>query len=862
MRELTPLAILLGVLIGIVFGAANAYIGLKVGMTISASIPAAVISMAVLRGLLRRGTILENNIVQTVGSVGESLAAGMIFTIPALFIFAYADNRPEMAPSFWEMTLWGALGGLLGVFFMIPLRRMLIVKEHGKLPYPEGTACAEVLEAGQAGGVSAKTVFWGLGVGAVYEFFRGLGFWAETARQRLPLIKSEMSLATEPALLGVGYILGIRVAGYMLGGAVLGWFVIIPAIAMFGADATAPMYPELKSVISRMTPGELHQQYVRYIGAGAVVLGGVVSLLKSLGTIGGSLFHMFAGGGTRERTDRDIPTVVLVLAVAGIGYAMWHLAGMSFPQVGTVLDPLFRNVTVIACVIAFGFFFATVSSRLVGIVGGSSNPASGMTIATLLGTALIITNTMQLDPIVAKVAIISVGALVCICICMAGDTSQDLKTGFLLKATPWKQQIAQMIGVLTATAVLAGVLWLVDANYGFSNEHGDHPNAFLAPQANLMKMLVAGVVDAKLPWELILIGIATALIVEMLGIPSLPFAVGLYLPLSLSTPIMVGGVLRWAVDKWRRPSANSHSPGILAASGLVAGHGLMGVTFVGVAALVGWWWNDPRFVPPKYDEATQRWVDFDPQADAWTYTDQSRDSRVYFSEQSGEWIYGEPPLPATASAPTTRPGNEAPAKIARGERVVPRHFYPWLAKRFKLFEPEYGLRPHRYETGRFTGDYALDWWQLLPLLPFGLMASWLALTAWRREDDPSTGPPAGAGRGEHDDGAAAGGPTPTSDAIAKRLTPGERLDAPLPLAEHSGPTKLGSYAPAEPEHEDVVPESSDQDEESGGTPPTGGLFFDSEPAGEQRADLDADSDEAPREPGPNPEQPDDPNPGT
>ena len=734
-REFSWLAIVLGVIIGVLFGAANAYIGLKVGMTVSASIPAAVISMAVLRGILKRGTLLENNIVQTVGSVGESLAAGMIFTIPALFIFAYLDKDPAMRPSFYEIAVWGAIGGLLGVFFMIPLRRMLIVKEHGKLPFPEGTACAEVLEAGQAGGVSARTVFMGLGIGGIYTFFRGLGFWAETMRQRIPLIKTEFQLASEPALLGVGYILGIRVAGYMLGGAVLGWFVIIPAISFFGADATTPLRPEADLLISQMSPDQMWSRYLRYIGAGAVVLGGIVSLLKSFGTIGGSIFHMFGGKSSGERTDRDIPTIVLLLLLAGLGFGMYYAADVSWTETGAdgtthierIMNPLFKNITVIACVMVFGFFFTTVSSRLVGIVGGSSNPASGMTIATLLGTSLIIVNMTDMSPAMTKVAIISVGALVCMCICMAGDTSQDLKTGYLVGATPWKQQIAQVIGVLTATAALAWVLVAIDARYGYFHDAA-HPNAVLAPQANLMKLLVEGIVDKQLPWELIFIGMAAALIVEMLGLPSLPFAVGLYLPISLSTPIMVGGVIHWLIEGRKQNRESTRSPGILASSGLVAGQGLVGVAFIGVAVFIGWWWNDPRFAKPMYNETAQVWANFDAAKDTWTHTDPQRS--FYWNDATGDWSDG--------AAPDPPPLPEGEQREPKGDLVVAEHLHPWLTTQFGFLEMEYGLRTRKleFEESEFQGEYAIDWWNWLPLAPWGLIAIWLAFVASRREPPP------------------------------------------------------------------------------------------------------------------------------
>ncbi len=658
-RELSPLAIVLGVIIGILFGAANAYIGLKVGMTVAASIPAAVISMGILRGVLKRGSLLENNMVQTIGSTAESLAAGMIFTIPALFIFAATAGNPQdadaLTPSFWEMSLWGAIGGLLGVFFMVPLRRMLIVKEHGKLPFPEGLACAEVLESGERGGAGAKVVFMGVGVGAIYEFFRGLGFWAETVVQRLPLIRTQFALAAEPALLGVGYILGIRVAGFMLSGAVLGWFVIIPAIYHFGGDAVlAPGTDPISSMPVDGSKG-VWGYYLRYVGAGAVVLGGLVSLLKNFGTIGGSIFGIFGGGGGRtgDRTDRDIPTWVLIAGVIGLAAAMYYL-----PQVHT------RDLIVIGSVIVFGFFFVTVSSRLVGIVGSSSNPVSGMTIATLLGTALIAVYAGGMTGADAKFKIISVGALVCMAAAIAGDCSQDLKTGFLVKATPWKQQVGEMIGVLTATAAMAGVILLIHDTYGFFKDDA-HPNAVLAPQANLMKLLVQGVVDKELPWTLVLMGIAGALTIELLGIPSLPVAIGLYLPLSLSTPIMVGGVIRWLIDRWRGERKEGENPGILGASGLVAGQGLMGVTFVITAALIAWIGGDPKF---------------------------------------------------------TRPGS------TDEELAIPGHFFDWLSYKGG-FDHHYGLEPT--ETGVFTGPNALDWYHWLPLIPFGLLALWLAWIATR-----------------------------------------------------------------------------------------------------------------------------------
>jgi uncharacterized oligopeptide transporter (OPT) family protein len=765
MREFSLLAIFLGVIIGIIFGAANAYIGLKVGMTVSASIPAAVISMALLRGLLRRGNIRENNIVQTVGSVGESLAAGMIFVIPAFFILAI--NNPVDPPSYWEIVIWSTLGGLLGVLFMVPLRRMLIVREHEKLPYPEGTACAEVLESGDEGGRSARLVMWGLIVGSFFELVRGLGFVLEQAKQRLPVIRSEVSLDTSPALLGVGYILGIRVAGYLLAGATLGWFVIIPLISWYGDSVTDPIAPA-DVPISSLSPEDIWDNYVRYIGAGAVVLGGLISLLRSLGVVGSSLFNIFGGRGTGERTDRDIPTLLLLLLLAGVGTAMWYLSNPDLPPLPTVMtgeagaenlpwyqqlfaglkppyiNPLIHSIPVIACIIGFSFFFVTVSSRLVGVVGSSSNPASGMTIATILGTAVIIvaySGDLGLDGLQQKLAILSVGAFVCIAICVAGDTSQDLKTGYLVKATPWKQQIAEIIGIFTAAFALAGVVALINSTYGF--DQAANPNAPLAPQARLMSTLVDGVVDGNLPWELILIGIAAALIVEFLGIPSLPFAVGLYLPFYLSSPIAVGGLVRWLMDRRGKARNEGHDPGVLASSGLVAGHGVMGVLLVAAAAFIGWYWQDPRYAAPKYNENLQQWVQFDPAANTWVTDDPNSVLSIYL-DGDGKWLKGDAPVYTPSTDPNVV---EQPV----GDLVSPHHLMPWMTEKFDFLEMEYGLRSLAYDQvpadqratltaaekhHRFTGVYAVDWYQLLPLAPFLVMTLWLLLVAAQRGSRP------------------------------------------------------------------------------------------------------------------------------
>lgn len=590
MREFSFQSILLGIVIGAVLAAANTFVGLKVGMTISASIPAAVMSMLILRTLLKRGTLLESNMVQTVGSAGESVAAGMIFTLPALFIMG--EN-----PAYLEMIIWGGIGGLLGVCFMVPLRLVLIVKEKDVLPYPEGVACAEVLESGERGGEGAKSVIWGAIVGAVYYLFNGLGFWNETGVVSLKQFRTEVQLDSSPALLGVGYILGARISAYMLAGAILSWFILIPAVGFFGTSGMLPVFPETTRMIAEMTPYDIWDRYIRYIGAGAVAVGGLISLIKSFPTIITSLLHIMSGlftrsKGLKKNTEKDFPFPLLILIIAGLGYVMWQYDIVKIGHVGTI------------AVIVSTFFFVTVSSRLVGLVGTSSNPVSGMTIATLLATALIykffvmgdVGEISETELMSLKVACLSVGAIVCIAISVAGDTSQDLKTGYLLKATPYKQQMGEMIGVITSVVVIAGVLLLLNKSHGFVRTE-EHPNPMLAPQANIMKILVEGVLGGQVPWTLIMMGGAAAVIVEMLGMPALPFAVGMYLPLGLTTPIMAGGVVRWLMDRKRKQSAD-HDPGLLTASGLVAGKGLMGVTLAGVSALIAWLWNDPHWLNP------------------------------------------------------------------------------------------------------------------------------------------------------------------------------------------------------------------------------------------------------------------------
>ncbi|OQY30166.1 MAG: oligopeptide transporter, OPT family [Candidatus Cloacimonetes bacterium 4572_55] len=563
-KEFTWVAIFVGIGLAIIFGAANAYLGLKVGMTVSASIPAAVISMAIIRGIMRRDSILENNMVQTLGSAGESLAAGVIFTLPALFLWA---DRPSLV----RITIISMIGGLLGVLMMIILRRYLIVKEHGKLPYPEGTACAEVLVAGEVGGSGARLVFGGLAVGGIFNFLTGGMKWIhDEVETLLPLgnIKNAVVGAELlPALTGVGYIIGPQISSYMLSGAVLGWLGFIPFISYLGGFIDQPIYPATEP-ISSLGAGGIWNSYIRYIGAGAVAMGGFISLVKSIPTIlkafKGAMGGLTSGIGSDDsvkRTDHDLPIAFVMVATAVLIVIIAMTDLIPVGVVGAIL------VTV------FGFFFVTVSSRLVGIVGSSSNPISGMTIATLLLTTIILKG-MGFSGIEGMIGALSVGAVVCIAAAIAGDTSQDLKTGFLVGATPRLQQIGELIAVVVSALVVGWVLVILNHAYGFGSRE------LAAPQATLMKLVIEGIMEGNLPWPLVFIGMITGLTVEMLGIASLPFAVGLYLPIHLSVPIMIGGLIRFFVEK-RTPEKTERKEkterGILYSSGLIAGEGLMGV---------------------------------------------------------------------------------------------------------------------------------------------------------------------------------------------------------------------------------------------------------------------------------------------
>jgi len=571
MPELTVTSIILGIILAVLFGGANAYLGLRVGMTVSASIPAAVISMGIIRVILRKDSILENNMVQTIGSAGESLAAGAIFTMPALFM--WAAEAGDAAPSLLEIALIALCGGVLGVLFMVPLRAALIVKEHGTLPYPEGTACAEVLLAGESGGSKATTVFAGLGIAAVYKFIAdGLKIFPSEVDFEFKSYKGAgVGMDVLPALAGVGYICGPKISSYMLAGGTIAWFVIMPLIALFGGDTV--LYPATAPVSELGTWG-IWGSFIRYIGAGAVLAGGIISLIKSLPLIVTTFRDAMKDYGTKaaatDRTQKDLPMNIVMLLIGIVAIVIWLVPTIPVNFIGAII------------IVVFGFFFATVSSRMVGLVGSSNNPVSGMAIATLLIATIILKATGNIG-MPGMIASISIGSVICIIAAISGDTSQDLKTGYILGSTPMKQQIGELIGVLASALAIGGVLYLLNAAWGYGSTE------LPAPQATLMKMVVEGIMGSNLPWTLVFCGVGIAIVVEILGIPVLPFAVGLYLPIHLSTPIMVGGLIRYYVEKKKYASENEKKEtvenGVLYTSGLIAGEGLVGILLAVFAVL-------------------------------------------------------------------------------------------------------------------------------------------------------------------------------------------------------------------------------------------------------------------------------------
>lgn len=565
--EFTVTSVIMGVLLAVIFGAANAYLGLRVGMTVSASIPAAVISMAVIRVILKKNSILESNMVQTIGSAGESLAAGAIFTMPALFLWAKEGVMDK--PSMLSITVIALAGGLLGVLFMVPLRNALIVKEHNVLPYPEGMACAEVLLAGEEGGASAGSVFKGMGFAALIKLIvDGLGAVGGVVTIPIKALKTELSAEVYPALIGVGYICGPKIAGYMLAGGMIGWFVLIPAIVMFGGETV--MFPAAVSVAELYEAGgasAIWSNYIRYIGSGAVAAGGIISLIKTLPLIVRTFKQAITGlkdanGAGTSRTEQDLSMKVIGIGVIALILVLWLMPQIPVSLLGAIV------------IVVFGFFFATVSSRMVGLVGSSNNPVSGMAIATLLIAATLLKLTGDGGAHGMQGAI-AIGSIICIVAAMAGDTSQDLKTGYLLGATPKKQQIGEGIGAIAAALAIGGVLVLLDKAWGFGTAQ------IAAPQATLMKMIVEGVMGGNLPWGLVFMGAFIAIAMEILGISALPVAIGLYLPLELSATIMLGGITRLIVNKKKAASGEKENAeagdGILFCSGMIAGEGLIGI---------------------------------------------------------------------------------------------------------------------------------------------------------------------------------------------------------------------------------------------------------------------------------------------
>lgn len=568
--EFTVTALLIGILLAIVFGAANAYLGLLVGMTVSASIPAAVISMGIIRVILRKDSILENNMVQTIGSAGESVAAGAIFTLPALFL--WAEEGKIDFPSILTIFLIALFGGVLGVCFMVPLRQALIVEEHGTLPFPEGTACAEVLLAGEEGGSKAGTVFAGLGIAAVYKFLAdGTQLFKSEIGHAFESYKgSQVGIQVLPALAGVGYICGPKISSYMFAGGTLSWFVLMPMIALFGADAT--IFPASKTVTELLTmegggPSALWSNYIKYIGAGAVATGGIISLIKSLPLIIRTFKQAIDSMKNKNaahkglRTEQDLPIPVLIAVALVIAVLIWLIPTFPVNLIGALI------------IVVFGFFFATVSSRMVGLIGSSNNPVSGMTIATLLFATVILKATGTTG-ITGMVGAISIGGIICIVAAIAGDASQDLKTGFIVGATPKKQQLGEIIGVVASAAAIGFVLYLLNEAWGYGTEK------IPAAQATMMKMLVEGIMKGELPWALIFIGVFIAIVVEILHMPVMPFAVGMYLPFSLSAGIMAGGVVRILVEKRKGTEKEKKARtdrGLLFTSGMIAGEGIVGI---------------------------------------------------------------------------------------------------------------------------------------------------------------------------------------------------------------------------------------------------------------------------------------------
>ena len=576
--EFTPKAIILGAIFGIIFGAATVYLGLKVGLTVSASIPIAVLSISIIKKF-GNATILENNMVQTIGSAGESVAAGVVFTIPALLFLPGGSDYFQ----YFQIFVLALAGGILGVLFMIPLRRSIIVKEHGKLPFPEGTACADVLIAGEKGGKLAQKVYYGLGIAFLYKTLMSLfGLWKDVPQyvfsRTSALPNGTVNGEITPELLGVGYIIGPKIAGIMVGGGVLSWLVLIPLITLLGDNLTTVFAPADK-LISEMSAAEIWSNYIRYIGAGAVTFGGIVTLIRSFPTIINAFRDSFNdlkenrknGKVEKIRTERDIPLVFVL-----VGSVLLIILMVIIPSIPT-------NILSSIMIVVFGFFFVTVSSRIVGLIGSSSNPISGMTIATLMATALIFVAVGWTGEFYQPIVLV-VGSIVCIASANAGATSQDLKTGYIVGATPIKQQLGLLIGVAASVLVIGFTIILLNDILVIGSDQ------LPAPQATLMATVIKGLLSQNLPWGLVIVGMGIAAVMELSGVRSLPFAVGAYLPLSVSSPIFVGGLVKFVVDKIKKSDEEESDigPGALLSSGLIAGGALTGIL---IASLKGWIWE-------------------------------------------------------------------------------------------------------------------------------------------------------------------------------------------------------------------------------------------------------------------------------
>jgi putative OPT family oligopeptide transporter len=582
--EFTLKAVVIGALFGLLFGASTVYLGLRAGLTVSASIPIAVLAISVLKRM-GGSTILENNIVQTIGSAGESVAGGVVFTVPALIFLAAGTSYFN----YFQITMLTLAGGVLGVLMMVPLRRALIVKEHGILPYPEGTACAEVLIAGEKGGKLAALVFGGLGVGAlwkalswVFNLFRTeVGYTVPRGSQ---FSNATINVDISPEYLGVGYVIGPRIAGTMFAGGVLSWLVLLPLLSILGAYITVPfppIHPNFANnpatgrpfLISEMLPAQLWSAYIRYIGAGAVLAAGLITLGRTIPTIVSSAVEGLKGFGAggamvRLRTDREIPMSVVLIGTLLVGLFLALAPGM----------PLQGNILAAILIIVFGFFFATVSSRITGLIGSSSNPISGMTIATLILTCLLFVALGWTGDAYGPVAI-CVGAVVCIAAANAGNTSQDLKTGYIVGATPLYQQLGLMIGVVVSALSIGWTTLYLHKVFTIGSA------AIAAPQATLMATIIKGLLSQNLPWGLVLVGVFVAVTLELCGIHSLSFAVGSYLPIATTAPIFVGGLVRWWVERSTGEKQESElSAGTLFSSGLIAGGSICGILY---AVLVG-----------------------------------------------------------------------------------------------------------------------------------------------------------------------------------------------------------------------------------------------------------------------------------